>query len=326
MKKKCLLTAFLVGCSMSMSFAHGMLQETVTDTPAQTVPHDDGEGNFKSSDLFASMQAGDKAALLMVHFGTTYDETRQLTIDAINNKAKEAFKGVEVREAYTSRIIMRRLKTRGIDKVNPAEALKQLKADGFTHILIQSTNIIEGVEMESLRKDIASLEKEFKDIRIGNPLLYTPEDYENVIAAIVRKGAKEGATVLVGHGTYTPSTAQYAMTDYMLKAKGYDNFHVGTIEGYPTFDTMLAKLKTSGVKKVMLMPFMFDAGDHANNDIAGDWKKELEDNGYKVSVLMEGLGQNPDIQDIFIEHARFAAKHKMVDIMDKKKQYAAEKD
>ena len=74
------------------------------------------------------------------------------------------------------------------------------------------------------------------------------------------------------------------------------------------------------------MPFMFVAGDHVNNDIAGDWKKELEDNGYEVSVLMEGLGQNPDIQDIFIEHARFAAKHKMVDIMDKKKQYAAGKD
>ncbi len=111
---------------------------------------------------------------------------------------------------------------------------------------------------------------------------------------------------------------QETVTNYMLKAKGYENFHVGTIEGYPTFDTMLAKLKVSGVKKVMLMPFMFVAGDHANNNIAGDWKKELEDNGYEVSVLMEGLGQNPDIQDIFIEHARFAAKHKMVDIMDKK--------
>lgn len=313
MKKKNLLAALLVGCLMSISMVHA------------GVPHDE-EGNFKSSDFFASMQTGDKAAVLMVHFGTTYDETRALTIDAINEKAREAFEGTEVREAYTSRIIMRRLKARGIEKLNPAEALKQLKAEGFTHILIQSTNIIEGVEMESLRKDVASLEKEFKDVRIGNPLLYMPEDYEAVIAAIAKKGAKEGATVLVGHGTYTPSTAQYAMTDYMLKDKGYTNFHVGTIEGYPSFDNMLAKLKASGVKKVMLMPFMFVAGDHANNDIAGDWKKELEDNGYEVSILMEGLGQNPDIQNIFIEHARFVAKHKMIDIMDKKKAYATDKD
>lgn len=326
MKKKCLLTALLIGCSMSFSLVHAMPEGCNAHAAVEAaVPHDE-EGNFHSSDFFASMQAGDKAAVLMVHFGTTYDDTRALTIDAINRKVLTAFEGTEVREAYTSRIILRRLKARGIEKPNPAEALKQLKAEGFTHILIQSTNIIEGVEMESLRKDVASLAKDFKDVRIGNPLLYTPEDYEAVIAAITRKAAKEGATVLVGHGTYTPSTAQYAMMDYMLKAKGYNNIHVGTIEGYPSFDDMLAQLKAGGAKKVMLIPFMFVAGDHANNDIAGDWKKELEDNGYEVSVLMEGLGQNPDIQNLFIEHARFAAKHKMIDIMDKKKAYAAEKD
>ena len=82
----------------------------------------------------------------------------------------------------------------------------------------------------------------------------------------------------------------------------------------------------TGTKKVLLMPFMFVAGDHAKNDIAGDWKEELEKKGYEVSVFMEGLGQNPDIQKIFIEHARFMAKHKMIDIVDKKKAYAVEKD
>ena len=285
----------------------------------------DGE-NFKASDMLASMQPGDKAALLMVHFGTTYDETRALTIDAINQKARETFDGLEVREAYTSRIVMRRLKARGIEKLNPVEALEKLKADGYTHILIQSSNIIEGIEMESLRKDIAPLEKNFKDIRIGNPLLYTPEDFEQVIAAIVKNGAKDGATILVGHGTYTPATAQYAMMDYMLQSKGYTNYHVTTVEGYPTFDDMVAKLDAGKVKKVLLMPFMFVAGDHANNDIAVDMKKELEDKGYEVSVFMQGLGQNADIQNIFIDHARFAAKHKMINITDKKKQYAAEKD
>ena len=285
----------------------------------------DGE-NFVASDLFASLQPGDKAALLMVHFGTTHDDTRALTIDAINQKAKEAFKDVELREAWTSRIVMRRLKARGIEKLNPIEALEKLKADGYTHILIQSTNIIEGIEMESLRKDVAAMKSSFKEIRIGNPLLYTPEDYEAVIAAIIKNGAKEGATLLVGHGTYTPATAQYAMLDYMLKEKGFKDYSVGTIEGYPTFDTMVAQVKANGTKKVLLIPFMFVAGDHAKNDIAGDWKEELEKKGYEVSVFMEGLGQNPDIQKIFIEHARFMAKHKMIDIVDKKKAYAVEKD
>ena len=199
----------------------------------------DGE-NFVASDLFASLQPGDKAALLMVHFGTTHDDTRALTIDAINQKAKEAFKDVELREAWTSRIVMRRLKARGVEKLNPIEALEKLKTDGYTHVLIQSTNIIEGIEMESLRKDVATMKSSFKEIRIGNPLLYTPEDYEAVIVAITKNGAKEGATLLVGHGTYTPATAQYAMLDYMLKEKGFKDYSVGTIEGYPTFDTMVA--------------------------------------------------------------------------------------
>ena len=284
------------------------------------------EGNFVESDLFGSMQTGDKAALLVVHFGTTHDDTRALTIDAVNKKMTETFPGLEVREAWTSRIIAFRLKTRDIYKSNPEEALARLKADGYTHVLIQSTNIIEGIEMESLRKDVATHEKDFKEIRIGTPLLFTPEDYEAVIAAITPNGIRDGAVLLVGHGTYTPTTAQYAMMDYMLKAKGFDNYIVGTIEGYPSFDDALIQIKKGGYKKVQLMPFMFVAGEHAKNDISGDWKDELEKQGYEVTVFMEGLGQNPAVQDIFVEHARFSATHKYLDIVKKKKDYAEGKE
>lgn len=284
------------------------------------------EGNFVESDLFGSMQTGDKAALLVVHFGTTHDDTRALTIDAVNKKMTETFPGLEVREAWTSRIIAFRLKTRDIYKSNPEEALARLKADGYTHVLIQSSNIIEGIEMESLRKDVATHEKDFKEIRIGTPLLFTPEDYEAVIAAITPNGIRDGAVLLVGHGTYTPTTAQYAMMDYMLKAKGFDNYIVGTIEGYPSFDDALIQIKKGGYKKVQLIPFMFVAGEHAKNDISGDWKDELEKQGYEVTVFMEGLGQNPAVQDIFVEHARFSATHKYLDIVKKKKDYAEGKE
>lgn len=284
------------------------------------------EGNFVESDLFGSMQTGDKAALLVVHFGTTHDDTRALTIDAVNKKMTETFPGLEVREAWISRIIAFRLKTRDIYKSNPEEALARLKADGYTHVLIQSSNIIEGIEMESLRKDVATHEKDFKEIRIGTPLLFTPEDYEAVIAAITPNGIRDGAVLLVGHGTYTPTTAQYAMMDYMLKAKGFDNYIVGTIEGYPSFDDALIQIKKGGYKKVQLMPFMFVAGEHAKNDISGDWKDELEKQGYEVTVFMEGLGQNPAVQDIFVEHARFSATHKYLDIVKKKKDYAEGKE
>lgn len=285
------------------------------------------EGNFVHNDIMQNLESGDKIALLMVHFGTTHENTRALTIDAINQKAKEQFPQMEIREAYTSRIIMRILNKRGVRKLNPVEALAQLKAEGYTHVVVQSTNIIDGIEMESLRKDIAQMKPLFKEIRLGMPLLYTPEDYKQVIDCLAEKGQEKTFTILVGHGTYTPATAQYAMLDYMLQAEGYADFAVGTVEGYPTFDNAISKAQTKKkIKQVQLIPFMFVAGDHAKNDIAGDMKEVLEKKGYNVSVHMEGLGENPAIQQIYIDHINFIIKHKQIDIVDKKKGYANSKD
>lgn len=284
----------------------------------------DGE-NFVASDMLATMKPDDKAALLMVHFGTSFDETRALTIDAINAKAKAAFPELEVREAYTSRIIIRKLQERGVEKSNPLDALLKLKGDGYTHIIVQSTNIIEGIEMESLRRDVATVVPFFSEIRVGNPLLYSVEDAEALVSVLENRKPEKGSTVFVGHGTYTPATATYAMLDYMMKARGLKDFYVGTVEGYPAFDNVLAQLKTAKAKQVTLVPLMFVAGDHAKNDIAGEWKESLESAGMKVDVRMEGLGQIPEVQDLFIEHARFSLKHKMLDIMQKKQHYATGK-
>lgn len=280
-------------------------------------------GNFIASNILENMKDGDKAAILMVHFGTTYDDTRALTIDVINDKVKKTFTELEVREAYTARIVIRRLKERGIEKHNPIDALLKLKAEGYTHILIQSSNIIDGVEMEALRKDVASVEPFFKEVRIGTPLLYHVSDFEKVVDILKKECPSKGEIVLVGHGTYTPSTASYAMLDYMFKDKGANNFHVGTVEGYPSFCEVVKQLKVNKAKQVTLVPFMFVAGDHANNDIAGEWKDSLEIEDFKTDVDMKGLGENTNIQDMFVDKIRFLIHHKMIDIVDKKKNYAA---
>lgn len=280
-----------------------------------------GGKNFEASDIFETLKEGDKVAILMVHFGTTHNDTRALTIDAINDKVKKEFTGTDVREAYTSRIVIKRLGEKGIVKRKPLEELKQLAKDGYTHILVQSTMVIDGVEMESLAKDIEQVQSLFKEVRIGDPLLYTPEDYHNVIAALTKQTDGNTAYVWVGHGTYDATTAQYAMLDYMLKSEGHKNYLVGTIEGYPTFDNMMAQLNQSGLKNVVLVPFMFVAGEHAKNDIAGDWKSDIEKAGYTVSVRNEGLGQIPAIQDLYISHLKFIAKHRRIDIMHKKSVY-----
>ena len=314
MKKNLLILSFILSPLVGKAQAEAAF--TVPDLPKSM------EAAFTASDMQGSMREGDKAAILMVHFGTTHDDTRLLTIEALNQKAKEQFENQEIREAYTSRIVIRRLKEKGLEKLTPMEALQKLKDDGFTHVTVQPTNIIEGVEMGVLRSEVSDMTDSFKDIRIGNPLLYTPKDYQDVIKALHPAGSRpspdDRATVWVGHGSYSPATAQYAMLDYMLKAEGYDNCHVITVEGYPSLDEALAKIEKSGLKKVSLRPFLFVAGEHAKNDIGVEIKEALEDKGYQVELFMEGLGQNERIQAIFIDHIRFCFYYKMNNIKEKK--------
>ena len=282
--------------------------------------------------LGVSAAAQEKAALLMVHFGTTYDETRSKTIDAINEKTRTEFPELTVREAYTSRIVIRKLKERGVEKLTPLDALLRLRADGFTRVIVQSTTLLDGAEMESLRRDVASVQGFFEEVRVGTPLLYSVDDCARVCEILAGRHAdaadakQKAHVVLIGHGTYTPATATYSQIDYLHHAQGHPLFHVATIEGYPTFDTMLSQLKQEKARRVTLVPLLFVAGDHASNDIAVDWREALEKEGLQVECCLEGLGEIPEIQDIYIEHIRHTLHHAPVDIMQKKQDYAAGKE
>ena len=245
----------------------------------------------------------------MVHFGTTHDDTRALTIDAINQKVKDSFPQYDVFEAYTSRIIIKRLKERGIEKQTPSQVLERLIAEGYKKVYIQPTNIITGKENKTLGLEVDKVRDKFTDVRIGKALLYSLEDTKEVVAILTERHSQSSAdahVLLVGHGTDDPGNALYSQTDYMFKSQGYSNFHVATIEGFPEFDDALMQLQKQKARKVTLVPFMFVAGDHAANDISQDWKKSLEGNGFQVDVKMEGLGQIPEIQDIFIRHLNAA--------------------
>ena len=286
------------------------------------------EGGFVKSDFYKTMKKNDKASVLMVHFGTTFDGTRKNTIDAVNDEAKKEFPDMEIREAYTSRIIMRRLKERGIVKDNPAEALDKLAKEGYTHIIVQPTNVINGVESKTLEQQLEMYKDKFKEIRTGSALLSTPEDYKAVAEIIdkeVGKVTDNEAVVLVGHGTHDNGNAAYPAMDYTAKSMGY-KFYVGTIEGFPEFDDVVRGLKKDNIKKVILMPFMFVAGDHANNDIAVDWKEALEKEGFIVEVKLTSLGMMEDIRKMFIDHAKFMLENKKEDMISKKLFYSTQKD
>ena len=244
-------------------------------------------------------------ALLMVHFGTTYDETRAKTIDAINEKAMKAFPQMKVREAYTSRIVMKRLAQRGIKKDTPIDALLKLRSEGIKTVKIQPSYVIDGIEMDRLRQDVEQLRPFFDSIWVSTPLLYTVEDAEKVCEVMVKRHAvdtkKREHVLFIGHGTEGPATALYSQLDYMLRANGHSNYHVATIEGYPTQETAVAQIKAMKGKKVTLVPLLFVAGDHANNDISVEWKEALEKEGLAVGVKLEGLGEVNEIQNLFIK-------------------------
>lgn len=269
---------------------------------------------------------GGKSAVVMTHFGTTHGDTREKTIDSINQKAIKAFEGkADVFEAYTSRIINKRLsENQGISKYNTTQVLNSLKKQGYENVIIQPTNIIDGVEMESIKKEVQKFDKDFKEIRVGSALLTNPEQYKNTILAVTKaagKLKKNEAIVMVGHGTHDSATSAYSMFDYM--AKDMDKpLYVGTVEGYPTFETVNKQLKKDGKKEVILMPLMFVAGDHAKNDIAEDWKENLEKQGYQVTVKLLPLGEIKEVQDIFIENAKILEKYKPIDIVKKKEAYS----
>ena len=274
------------------------------------------------SDMFASMKGSDKAAVVAVHFGTTNEDARIQSIERFNMRLREAFKQYEFREAWTSRIVIKKMQEHDIVKQTPSQLLEELRQEGFTHILLQPSNIINGTEMDYLRLEVDKFRnmKAFKDIRIGDPLLSSVDDYYKAVEAecAIYKD-KKTTNVLVCHGSAKDKNTQYTMLDYVFRDSNHDNWAVATIEGFPTQAILIKHLKANGVKKVNLIPFMFVAGDHVQKDIAEDWKKALESVGIKVAkVFTKGIGEYDSILDIYVKHAIQASKHRPYSSVEKK--------
>ena len=251
-----------------------------------------------------------KKALLVVSFGTSHAETREKTISAIEKNIAAVYPDYEVRRAFTSGMILKVLEKRdGIVIDNVAEAMNRLVSDGFEEVLVQPTHVIPGEEYDDMVGDAMMFEDQFEKISIGTPLLYGPEDYRKVIAAVMEQFPELGereALVLMGHGTEHPVNAVYAALDYQFKDIGFPNVFVGTVEAYPGVETVLKHVEAFRPEKVVMLPLMVVAGDHAVNDMAGDeedsWKSIFERAGYKVDCVLKGLGEFQAIRDIYIEH------------------------
>jgi len=247
-----------------------------------------------------------RQGVLLVYFGTTHDANRELTLDALTLKARSRFADCEVCEAYASEHVVKSLARRGIEKLSPVEGLLRLRSQGCRRVRVLPTFLIDGKEMGLLERDVERLRPFFDSISLARPLLSDVARCEQVCEFLATRhpaNAKQRKhVVFVGHGTQGAATAVYAQLDYMLRAGGHACHHVATIEGYPTFDTLLRQLRAQKARTVTLVPLLFVAGDHATNDIAVDWKQYLEQQGLRVEVHMEGLGQVPELQEMFLDN------------------------
>lgn len=257
----------------------------------------------------------DQSVILVVSFGTSYNESRAVTIDAIEADIAAAFPGMEVRRAFTSQMIIDKLADRdGLKIDNVTEAMERLVADGVKRVVVQPTHIMPGYEYDDAVAEVNAYADRFEAFSIGRPLLYATEDYdatiEAVMADIPEVGETDTAIVFMGHGTEHFANATYSMLERKLHAMGYVNAFVGTVEGFPTLEDVIASLNAFGAKKVVLYPFMIVAGDHANNDMAGDeadsWQTQLRNAGFEVECRVQGLGENAGVRSIFVEHVKSA--------------------
>ena len=260
--------------------------------------------------------SADKDAIVILSFGTTFKDSRTKNIDATAKAIADSHPGVKVITAFTSHIVRKHMiEDEGkCDYPTPEDALAQLKREGYTRIELVPLAVIPGIEY---KYDVALFHEyktQFKKMTLATPLMYwqgqenQADDVTEVMEAMNFPQYKKGtAIMLMAHGTPDPSNAYYSVIQNKLREMKRNDVHIYTVEGWPALDEIAGKLKMHHVEKIILMPMMMVAGDHANNDMAGNepdsHKSILESKGFKVETYLHGLGENNKIRNIYVERA-----------------------
>ena len=323
MKKQLALASAILGLAVSfgapvVSNAAYQLNEEVKDpTPALKEAAAIG---VRTHNTEALQNLPNKDAMVVMSFGTTYKDTRVKTIDATVDAIKAAHPNTKVITAFTSHIIRDRIQQKeGITYPTPEEALAELKKDGYTRVALASLDVIPGMEYNYDAAVYNLYKNDFKKMTLGTSLMYwmgqenqTDQVIETLKAVQSQfpKLGKEDGLLIMAHGTPDPSNAYYSVIQDRIHTLGMKNVFIYTVEGTPNLEQVIPQLKLHGIKHVTLMPFMMVAGDHANNDMAGNepdsHKSILEKEGFKVDTYIHGLGENQNIRNLFVERANEA--------------------
>ena len=323
MKKQLALASAILGLAVSfgapvVSNAAYQLNEEVKDpTPALKEAAAIG---VRTHNTEALQNLPNKDAMVVMSFGTTYKDTRVKTIDATVDAIKAAHPNTKVITAFTSHIIRDRIQQKeGITYPTPEEALAELKKDGYTRVALASLDVIPGMEYNYDAAVYNLYKNDFKKMTLGTSLMYwmgqenqTDQVIETLKAVQSQfpKLGKEDGLLIMAHGTPDPYNAYYSVIQDRIHTLGMKNVFIYTVEGTPNLEQVIPQLKLHGIKHVTLMPFMMVAGDHANNDMAGNepdsHKSILEKEGFKVDTYIHGLGENQNIRNLFVERANEA--------------------
>lgn len=321
-----LAAGMLAGCGSSNDNSKDAAKDTGSATTSAKA--NTGSGSGEAAEEEENYNTGDASKdnprnqdnigeneLLVLSFGTSFNDSRRLTIGAIEDQLEKSFPDYSVRRGFTANIVIDHVAKRDGEKIDDIdESLKRAVDNGVKNLVVQPTHLMNGLEYEELKGDIAQYSDAFDKIAIGQPLLSSDDDFSRVENAIVdwTKDYDDGETAIVfmGHGTSADSNGVYQRMQDLLTKDGHTNYFVGTVEATPSLDDVMAAVKKGNYKRVVLEPLMVVAGDHANNDMAGDdkdsWKSQFEAAGYQVECLLRGLGENETIRQIYVEHAQAA--------------------
>ena len=259
------------------------------------------------------IQSQRPAAILSVSFGTSYLQSLSAAIGGVEEAFCRAFPGHPLRRAFTSRMILQKLRERdGLAIDNVPQALERLLGEGVTRVAVQPTHFMHGVEYDRMMEQLEPYRSRFGRVAVGEPLLSCAADYQEVARRVAARfsPAADTALVLMGHGTSHFADCAYAALGYHFLENGWPNILVGTVEGYPTLEELVQNLRRLAVRRVVLTPLMVVSGDHAANDMAGpgpdSWQSRLQAEGYQVSCVLRGMGEYPEIQQLYVDHLRAA--------------------
>ena len=272
--------------------------------------------------------------LLVVSFGTSFNDSRVADIKGIEDALQAANPDWSVRRAFTAQIIINHIQARDDEHIdNMDQALERAVDNGVKNLVVQPTHLMHGAEYDELMEAVDAYKDKFESVKVAEPLLgevgddaaAVNDDKKAVAEAITAEAvtdsrimisldaAKEDgvAFVFMGHGTSHTAKVSYSQMQAQMKELGYENVFIGTVEGEPeetACEEVIKAVSAAGYKKVILRPLMVVAGDHANNDMAGDdddsWKSQFEASGKfdSIDTQIAGLGEIKAIQDLYVAH------------------------